>query len=376
MDEPVNSPASTPIYQSAGWIFRDLDEVDAIYESRVRGAVYGGSGGPNHWALEAALCARHGAQAALVTAAGMSAFTAALLSLAASGTHIIAARDLYGNTTRLLQDLQKFGMRLTFVDARSNAQVEAALDAPSAILVVETISNPRMQLAQLAELAALAHERKAKLIVDNTLATPYHCRPLSLGADLVVESITKFLGGHNDVVLGCLLGPSELVEAARSIAGRAGLIGPSFESWLVTRSLEDFDLRMNRSSASANAIARWLEGHESVHAVHYPGLASHPGHAVAKDTLVNGFGSALSFEVKPDRSAVNRFIRSLEHIKLVLSFGGATSTISHPATSSHRVLSPEARAAVGIHDGFLRLSVGVEDAALICADLERGLSAL
>ncbi|HLW37280.1 MAG TPA: aminotransferase class I/II-fold pyridoxal phosphate-dependent enzyme [Candidatus Eremiobacteraceae bacterium] len=375
MQQPINRPASAPIYQSAGWIFRDLDEVDDVYENRVRGSVYGGSGSPNHWALEAALCELHEAPAALITAAGMSAFTAALLSLARVGTHVVAAHDLYGNTTRLLQDLQRFGVVTTLVDVSRHADVRAGLAQPNSMLIVETISNPRLQVADLGALANLARESGALLIVDNTLASPYHCKPLSFGASAVVESITKFLGGHHDLVLGSLLGSAELIAAAKTTAGRAGLIGPSFESWLATRSLAEYSLRMERSSANAQEIAAWLQGQPAVRRVHYPGLELSPSHAAAMATLQNGFGPVLSFEVNPDRQAVNRFLHALQRIKLVLSFGGAETTLSHPGTSSHRALSREAREQLGIHDGFLRLSVGVEDVADVIADLERGLSA-
>lgn len=375
MHQPINLPASTPIYQSAGWVFRDLDEVDDIYENRVRGSVYGGSGSPNHWALEAALCELHDAPAALITAAGMSAFTAALLSLARVGTHVIAAHDLYGNTTRLLQDLQRFGVVTRLVDISRHAEVRAGLARPNSLLIVETVSNPRLQVADLRSLANIARESGALMIVDNTLASPYHCKPLSFGASAVVESITKFIGGHHDLVLGSLLGSAELIAGARTTAGRAGLVGPSFESWLATRSLAEFSMRMERSSANAKEIATWLQGRPAVRQVHYPGLEGGPSHGVALATLQNGFGPVLSFEVNPDRQAVNRFLHALQRIKLVLSFGGAETTLSHPGTSSHRALSRETREQLGIHDGFLRLSVGVEEVADVIADLERGLSA-
>lgn len=376
MAEPVNAPASVPIYQAAGWVFRDLDEVDAVYEERARGVVYGGAGSPNHWALERALCGLHGAEAALVTAAGMSAFTALLLSAARSGTCVAAAHDLYGNTTHLLRDLEKFGLVIRLVDPAQPDAVRAALAEPNGMLVVETISNPRIRVADLAPLASIAHERAALLVVDNSLASPYHCKPLDLGADVVIESITKFLGGHHDLVLGCLLGSSALIEGARTVARRAGLSGPAFETWLATRSMAELELRVGRSSASALAIAQWLQQQPAVQAVHYPGLPGSPYQETARRTLHNGYGSVLSFELTPERAAVNRFVRALERVRLVLSFGGIETTISHPGTSSHRALSLEERRRLGIHDGFLRLSVGIEATTGIISDLARGLNAL
>ncbi|MDQ6780295.1 MAG: aminotransferase class I/II-fold pyridoxal phosphate-dependent enzyme [Candidatus Eremiobacteraeota bacterium] len=374
--EPVNAPASLPIYQAAGWVFRDLDEVDAVYEARARGVVYGGSGSPNHWALEAALCRLHGAEAALVTAAGMSAFTALLLSAGRSGTCVAAADGLYGNTTHLLRDFEKFGIVVRLVDPAQPEAARTALAQPGDILIIETISNPRIQVADVARLASVAHDRGALVVVDNSLASPYHCKPLDLGADAVIESITKFMGGHHDLVLGCLLGSSALIEAARTVARRAGLSGPAFETWLATRSLPELELRLTRSSASALAIAQWLEQQPPIRAVRYPGLPSSANHETARRTLRNGFGSVLSFELAPERAAVNNFVRALERVRLVLSFGGTETTVSHPGTSSHRALSADERQRLGVHDGFMRLSVGIEETADIISDLARGLNAL
>ncbi len=370
---PVNSPAVLPIFASAGWVFRSLDEVDAIYEGRLPGTVYGGSGVPNHEAFEALIASLHGAQAALATAAGMSAFTVALLHLAAAKQRIVAAHDLYGNTTKLLVDLERFGVIHELVDIADLDAVRGALRSPAALLIAESISNPRIRVADLAELARASHDAGALLLVDNSLASPYHCRPLELGADLTIESATKFLGGHYDLVLGCIAGSRSLIEPMRALASRTGLVASVHEVWMGVRSIATLELRMARSSHSALAIARWLAAHPKVSAVHYPGLDVT---AQATHTLRNGFGPMLSFEVVANRDAVNRMLAALQAVRLVLSFGGAQTTLSHPATSSHRGLSPQARAALGIHEGFLRLSTGLEDPADTIADLERGLSAL
>jgi cystathionine gamma-synthase len=372
---PTNSPAVLPIYQAAGWVFRSLDEVDAIYEGRLPGTVYGGSGVPNHEALEALICSLHGTEAAIVTSAGMAAVAAVLLHHAESGARVVAARDLYGNTSRLLADMLKFGVHTESVDFSDLDLLDATLKLPQRLFIVETISNPRVRVADLRAIAEFAHKREALLVVDNTLASPYHCRPIQLGADIVIESITKFLGGHHDLVLGCVTGSRALVEPMRLQAARSGLISAVLETWLATRSIATLELRLARSSANALLVAQWLTRHKKVTSTHYSGLETDPSHAVARRTLESGFGSVVSFEIAPQRASVDRMLAALERINLVLTFGGVATTLSHPATSSHRSLTPEQRADLGIHDGFLRLSVGIEDPADIIADLERGLAA-
>jgi cystathionine gamma-synthase len=371
---PVNHPAVLPIFASAGWVFESLDQVDAVYEGRLPGTVYGGSGVPNHEALEALIASLHGADGAVAVSAGMSAFTAALLCLTTAGARIVASQDLYGNTTALLAHFAAFGVTTTVVDVTDLDAVDAALRSPAALFIVESISNPRIRVADIPALAARSRARGAKLIVDNSLASPYHCRPLALGADLVVESATKFLGGHYDIVLGAIAGSAELIRPIRTLAARAGLVASVFEASLGVRSIATLDVRMARSSATALAIARHLRGHKKVRAVHYPGLDTLAGGVAV--TLLNGFGSMLSFEIEPSRAAVDRLLAALDGIKLILSFGGAQTSLSHPATSSHRSLSPQARAALGIHDGFLRLSVGLEDQSDVIEDLDRGLAAV
>ncbi len=372
----INDPAVLPIYQSAGWVFRSLDEVDAVYEGRQPGTIYGGSGVPDHQALEALVSSLHGSEDTVVTAAGMSAFTATIISLAKSGDRIVAARDLYGNTSRLLDDLRKFGVTTDTFDASDPASVTDALRSSARLVIVETISNPRVRVADLTAVCRAAHECGALVIVDNSLASPYHCQPVRFGADLVIESITKFLGGHMDLTLGSVSGPASLLGPIRLLAARLGLISATLDAWLAIRSIATLDVRLARSSANAGEVASWLASHSKVRAVHYPGLATHATHSLAKGVLERGYGSVVSFELEPDRRLVDRLLAALAHIKLVLSFAGVSTSLSHPATSSHRSLTADQRRAIGIHDGFLRLSVGVENPADIIGDLARGLAAV
>ncbi|HZV78060.1 MAG TPA: aminotransferase class I/II-fold pyridoxal phosphate-dependent enzyme [Candidatus Binatus sp.] len=374
--QPTNAPARTPIYQSAGWTFSSLAQVDEIYERRVAGAIYGSDGNPNLIALEAQIASLEEADAALATSAGMAAFTSAFAALLRSGDRIVAARESYGNTRRLIDDFSRFGVRSAFVDTCDLAAVENELAHGARLLIAETISNPRLRVADVRALAAASHANGALLIIDNTFASPYHCRPLALGADLVMESGTKFLGGHHDIVIGTLAGESELLDPVRTFAVRSGMVPSAFEAWLTARSIETLGVRMAKSASNATALANWLASHPKVTHVHYPGLQDHPDHDVAKRTLDRGFGPMVSFEIDGGVKSVDNLLAGLRRIRLILSLGGTETSLSHPAKSSHRALSAHERSSLGLHDGFLRLSVGIEDLADIQADLSLGFERL
>jgi cystathionine gamma-synthase/methionine-gamma-lyase len=373
---PVNQPVSQPVYHAAGWSFADLAQVDAIYEGRVEGAIYGPDGSPNLLALESLIATLEGAQACIATPGGMAAFAAVFFSILRAGDRIVAAQALYGNTTWLLDHLSQFGVGSVQVDTNDLAAVEGALSGGARFVLVETISNPLLRVADITALAALARKADAMLLVDNTIASPYHCRPLTLGAALALESATKFLGGHHDIVLGAVSGAEQLLAPVRKLALRLALAPGAFDAWLTARSIATLEVRMQRSAANALSLARWLEAQPIVRRVHYPGLASHPDHAVAERVLDRGFGSVVSFELDGGAAAFDAMLSKLRRIALVLTFGGVQTTISHPAKSSHRALTPERRAALGIHDGFVRMSVGIEDLADLQSDLAEGLRAL
>ncbi|GIW24681.1 PLP-dependent aspartate aminotransferase family protein [Meiothermus sp.] len=374
-ESPTNAPVSMPIYQSASWTFADLEEVDAVYSGKKPGAIYGRNGTPNQRALENLFARLHQAEAALACASGMSALSAAFLGLLGQGSKVVASQDLYGSTLGVLRDLERFGLELLTLDMTDLDQIQTALQG-ARMLVLETSSNPRLRIPDLPRLCALAHQAGALVLVDNTFASPYHCQPLTLGADLVMESLTKFVNGHSDVMLGALAGRRDLIEPIRSVAVRMGLVSNPHECWLGVRGAETLELRMQRASSNAAELARFLQDHPRVQRVHYPGLYSHPDHPTAQRILKNGFGAMLSFELEPSRAAVNTLLHNLEHIKLALSLGGVNTTLSHPATSSHRFLSAEERERLGLHDGFLRMSVGIENLADLQADLDRALSHL
>lgn len=374
-DRPSNDPVSLPIYQSASWTFRDLDEVDAVYLGEAPGAIYGRNGTPNHRALENLFARLHQAEAAIACASGMSALSAAFLALLGSGSKVVASQDLYGSTLNVLRDLQRFGISAVTVDIGDFAAMGRELEG-ARLLVLETSSNPRLRVPELQKLAALAHQAGALVMVDNTFASPFHCQPLSLGADVVMESLTKFISGHSDVMIGALAGRRELIEPTRAVAVRMGLVSNPQECWLSVRGAETLELRMQRASSSAFELAQYLEDHPKVVRVHYPGLPSHADHATAKRVLKHGFAAMLSFELEPSRDTVNSLLHHLKYIKMALSLGGVNTTLSHPATSSHRFIPAPERDALGLHDGFLRMSVGIENVEDLRADLERALEAV
>lgn len=374
-ETPANQPVSLPMYQSASWTFSDLDEVDAVYAGDKPGAIYGRNGTPNHRALENLFAGLHQAEAAVACASGMSALSAAFLGLLNQGSKVVASQDLYGSTLNVLRDMGRFGVELSTVEITDFDRMQTELKGAQ-MLVLETSSNPRLRIPDLPRLCVMARQAGALVLVDNTFASPYHCQPLQHGADIVMESLTKFISGHSDVMIGALAGRRELIEPIRSVAVRMGLVSNPHECWLSVRGAETLELRMQRASSNAASLAQFLEAHPRVRKVHYPGLPSHPDHQTAQGVLQNGFAAMLSFELEASRQAVNTLLHNLHYIKLALSLGGVNTTLSHPATSSHRFLSPGEREQLGLHDGFLRMSVGIENLDDLKGDLEQALSYL
>ena len=371
-----STPTAPPIYQTSVYTFPDLASLDAVQDGTARGYMYGRYGLPNHTALERAVAALEGAEAALACASGMGAIAAALLAALSGGGKVAAARDVYGGTYGLLEELGRFGVRTTWVDAGNLAEVEAALGEGCRLLLVETLSNPLVRVADLPALAAAANRAGAFFLVDNTFATPCLCRPLGHGADAVVHSATKFLGGHGDLTAGVLVGTAAFIREARRVAMRFGpTLGPH-DAWLAVRGMKTLSLRMARTCENALALAAFLAGHPKVTAVHYPGLPSHPGHSLARRLLTGGFGGVLAFELRGGLAASDALVKALRLITLVPSLGGVATTLSHPVKTSHRGLSPAERERLGVRDGLLRLSVGIEDAPDLTADLTQALTQL
>ncbi|HET6572343.1 MAG TPA: PLP-dependent transferase [Fimbriiglobus sp.] len=364
-----------PLYPASVYALPDLDALDAIYNG-APGFIYARDGHPNAAHLADQLTKLEHAAWGVVTGSGMGAITAGLLALVSAGDRVIASNRLYGKTTKLLhQELHRFGVKTTVVDVSDLGVVRVALEEPARVLVTETISNPLCRVSDAPALADLTHRAGAKLFVDNTFATPVLCRPLELGADLVMESLTKMIGGHSDVTLGFLGGTDpELLPTTSSLVSTWGLAANPFDCWLADRGLATLELRARAATANAARVADWLAGRPGVSRVVYPGRADHPDHNLAKRLLPDGCGHMLCFELSGGREAVNRFLRSATGIPFSPSLGHVSTTCSHPDTTSHRYDSPAEKRRQGITDGLIRLSVGCEPADVIEAELAKGLS--
>lgn len=372
-------PTTTPIYPSSSFMYESLDDLDAVFGNERAGFVYSRYGNPTVQAMERALAALEGTAAAIGFGSGMAALHAAfLLAGLGPGARVVASRDLYGATYGLLHKLFRgLGAEPAFVDIADLAAVERALAGGARALVFETVSNPLLRVADVPALARLARAVGALSICDNTFATPYLHRPAEHDVDLIVHSTTKYLGGHGDVTGGviCCDAPRrlELMEISKMVGGIAG----PFDAWLVLRGLKTLPLRMRQHSQNAAAVAAHLAAHPRVSRVNYPGLPQHPQHALASRLLREGcFGGMLSFEIAgAGRAEVFRFMEALRLVLPATTLGDVYTLALYPSGTSHRALTPEQRAEVGIGEGLVRLSVGIEEVTDIIADLDAALLA-
>jgi cystathionine beta-lyase/cystathionine gamma-synthase len=365
-----------PLYQSSVYALTDLDALDRIMSGQEQGFIYARDGHPNARQLGEELAVLERAAWGVVAGSGMGAISALSLALLHPGERVVASHRLYGRTTQLLtQELARFGIEVKLADVSDLAQVETALKPRARLLFVETLSNPLLRVADIARLSQVAHDHDCQLAVDNTFATPVLTRPLELGADLVMESLTKMLGGHSDVTLGALCGRNvELLPQINQVISIWGLASNPFDAWLASRGLATLPLRMRTASANAAALAEWLADQPGVSHVVYPGRSDHPDHHFATQVLDGGLGNMLCFELTDGREAVNRFLRRAACIPFSPSLGHTSTTCSHPATTSHRYVSPAERKRQGISEGLVRLSVGIEEVDLIKKELLQGLT--
>jgi len=376
--KPDFTPVTTPIYQSAAFVYDTLETMDAIFGGERPGYVYTRYGNPTVAALERAVATLEGGETAVAYASGMAAIHATLLALdVVSGGAVVAAQDLYGATSTLLTTIfARQGVNVRLVDMTDLEQVERAVqELRPTVVMAEMISNPLLKVIDLEQVASIAHAHGAVMVVDSTFTSPYLLQPLRYGADLVIHSATKFLGGHGDVTGGIVVAPMAY-RAKLEVVGRlvGGVLSPH-EAYLTLRGIKTLPLRLRQQCHNAMAIARWLAEHPRIRRVHYPGLEQHPGHGIAKRLLRDGcFGSVLSFElVDGDQARVFAFLNNLRLCLLATTLGDIYTELLYPTMSSHRMLSPEQRAAVGISDALIRLSTGIEEGHDLIADLEQAL---
>jgi cystathionine beta-lyase/cystathionine gamma-synthase len=357
-----------PIYQTSTYAQAEVG-VHKGYE-------YSRTDNPTRAALEACLASLEGGRYGLAFASGMAAEDT-LLHLFESGDHVVVADDVYGGTYRLFRRvLERVGLRFSFVDATRAENVVAALTEQTRLIWIESPTNPLMKLVDIAGIAEIAKPRGIVVAVDNTFASPYCQRPLELGADVVHHSTTKYLGGHSDVVGGALVTSSDtLYERLKFLQNAVGGVPGPFDSWLVLRGLKTLALRMRQHSANALGVAMFLERHPRVQQVYYPGLPSHPQHELACRQMPGGFSGMLSFELAGGLPAAKEVVRCTRLFTLAESLGGVESLIELPAAMTHASLPPERRAEIGIADGLIRLSVGIEDCDDLIADLDQALAA-
>jgi cystathionine gamma-lyase len=370
--DPSTGAIMPPIYATSTYV----QQSPGVH----KGLDYGRSHNPTRWALERCVADLEGGSAAFAFASGLAAISTTLELLDANA-HVVSGDDVYGGTFRLFERVRarSAGHRFSFVDLTDPARLREALTPETRMVWVETPTNPLLRLADLRAIAAICRERDILCVADNTFASPWVQRPLELGFDVVVHSTTKYLNGHSDVIGGVAVVGREarhapLRERLGFLQNSVGAIAGPFDSFLTLRGVKTLALRMERHCSSALALAQWLEAQPQVARVHYPGLASHPQHALAQQQMKQGFGGMISIDLKTDLAGTRRFLEAVRIFALAESLGGVESLIEHPAIMTHATIPAETRARLGIGDGLVRLSVGVEALEDLRADLAQALS--
>lgn len=375
--QSASRPVGTPIQPSVVYASPDPDTLDAQYGGTTPGYTYAREGHPNADVLATKIDGLEGAQGGLVLGSGMAAVSAALLGVLRAGDHVLGGDQLYGRSLRLLsQDLPRFGIAASMADPTDPAAFEAAIRPETKMILLEVVSNPTLRVADLPAIAAMARARGILLAVDNTFTTPRGLRPFEHGADIVIHSVTKILAGHSDATLGYVAARDPGVrKAIYDFAVTTGMTPSPFDCWLAERGLYSFELRYDRSEANAEALADFIAKQPGVKRVLYPTRHDHPDHNRAVALLDARGGHMVSFEVEGGRAAANALTRAAPDIAFAPTLGDIGTTLSHPASSSHRALTPEGRAALGISEGFFRISVGVEDIGLLTAEFGAAIAA-
>lgn len=373
----VTTPSAPPIFQSTAFDVPDLNVLQALYSGEVAGDIYTRDSNPNHTALAASIASMEHAEAGAVFASGMGAVGSIFLTLASAGDHVIMARALYGKTVQLATRMQQqFGLSLSTFDSTQPKQLPSLLTSRTKFVLVETVSNPLLEVADIAAIAGTL-ENRVPLIVDATFTTPELCRPCSLGAAVVFHSASKYLNGHGDVMLGVAAGEKSLIKRISETASIFGQNANPFESWLCQRGLRTLPLRMQQICRTTRVLAEKLADHPAVRRVYYPLLSSHCSSEVAQRLYPHGSGGIFSVELAGTGfDVVNRFMQAAPMIPFSPTLADARTTMSHPATTSHRFMSPQQRLELGIQDELVRISVGLESPEQLLSELTSALDAI
>ncbi len=370
---------ATPIYQSSTFVFNSAEEGGKRFAGEEEGYIYTRLGNPTNTVIEKKLADLEGTDAAASMASGIGAISSVLWTFLSAGDHVVAAKTLYGCTFALLSHgMKKFGVDVTFVDPRDPENFKNAMKDNTKLIYIETPANPNMYISDIEAIADIAHAKEdCLLIVDSTYCTPYIQRPITLGADVVVHSASKYLNGHGDVIAGFAVGRQELIDQVKLVGVKdmtGSVMGP-FEAFLVGRGMRTLDIRMEKHCENAMKVAEFIESHPAVESVAYPGLKSFPQYELAKKQM-DLPGAMISFEVKGGKDAGIKLINAVKLCKVAVSLGDTETLIQHPASMTHSPYSVEERKASDITEGLVRLSVGLEDADDIIADLKQALDAL
>jgi len=367
---------NVPIYQSSTFAFRNAAHGAALFAGKEQGYIYTRIGNPTVAALEENVASLENGLGGIATSSGLGAVNTLYMALLGQGAHMVSTASVYGPSRGLIdKHYRRFGVEATFIDTTNLENLRQAMRPSTRLVYVESPSNPAMQVTDIAGTAAIAREHGCVLAVDNTFASPYLQRPLDLGADVVLHSITKFINGHADVVGGILVAKEKsMLARLRDVMVQTGCNMDPHQAFLVHRGLKTLGIRVERAQQNAMAIARWLESHPMVASVKYIGLRSHPQHELAKRQM-SGFGSMISFELKGGFEAGRRLMDHVRLATLAVSLGGVETLIEHPASMTHASMSSEAREAAGFTDGLVRYSVGIEDVEDLIADLDQALAA-
>jgi methionine-gamma-lyase len=372
--DPVTGSVVVPIYSTSTFAFKDADQGAARFAGTEEGYIYTRLGNPTTRALEKNVAALESGEDARACASGMAAITTAVMSVIKKGDHVVSTDCIYGGTVKLFLDiLSKYGVDFTLVDSSDTENVKSAIRENTKLIYLETPANPTLKLTDLREVVKLAKQHGIMTMVDNTFMSPYFQRPLELGADVVIHSLTKYLGGHSDLVGGIVVGSEAFIKALDPVLkNTGGTIGP-FEAWLTLRGIKTLPLRMQKHNENALRTAQFLESHPKIAKVCYPGLKSHLQHELAKRQM-SGFGGIICFEVKGGLDGGKKLMNSVKLCTLAVSLGAVETLIEHPASMTHAIVPKKEREKAGITDTLVRLSVGIEDIDDIIDDLKQALA--